>query len=477
MDNKLKLENKMLKGQLKAKAELEKVNNNLTTGFYTSVRKNLTGLGYTFNGNRDMYKVLGYDKAPTIDDYYKRYKRQDIATRLVEAYPEACWGGVPYITDDEDTQEKTPFEKTYLDLLKRNNLKIFDTLKRADVLANIGEFSVLYININDGKDPSEPLTGTYTIDDVLFIKPFLQTNVNISKVVTEKQDPFYGYPETYDLTFNGHSLTNLQLSQQVVKVHRSRILHIAENSLENDIIGRPRLESVYNRLEDLEKVVGGGAETFFLNSRGGLNLVLDKDASIDDPERLEEELQDFSNNLTRYLKTQGAEAKPLNFHSSDPKQYFDIIISLISASTKIPTRILIGAERGQLASGQDENNWIARVKERQNNFCENIILKPLIDFFIKYGILAPPKNEMYTVVWEDLKVISNMERSDIATKMTTAIEKYVGRDGNAQEVITKKQFVKDILGMEYREKELVETTFQEPSEEVETPPENQEIVE
>lgn len=460
--NKLKTENKLLKTQLKAVAVTNTTEEKVINSDLTSIRaKNMGGLGLTFNGKRDMYAAVGYSKEILIRDYYDRYRRQDIAKRVVEAYPDACWGEKPVLTDDEDIQEETPFETTYKELISHKRLKTFDVLKRLDTLANIGEFSILYININDGKDPIEPLTGTFDFDDILYMSPYNQLNVLISKYVTDTSDPYFGLPEVYDLTFNG-GLTGGNAPVKVIRVHRSRVIHVAEGALENDIVGIPRLESIYNRLEDLEKVVGGGSETFFLNSRGGLNLVLDKDVSIEDPEALEDQLQSFEHHLTRFLKTQGAEAKPINFHSSDPKQYFDIIIALISAATKIPTRILVGAERGQLASGQDENNWVTRVKNRQKTFCESHILNPFIEFFIKYGIIAKPKKGVYVINWEDIKVISDIEKSNIAEKLSKSIAYYVGKDGNAQEVITKEQFVKDILGIDYREKDVLPTPVKPP---------------
>ena len=40
------------------------------------------------------------------------------------------------------------------------------------------------------------------------------------------------------------------------KVHWTRVIHIAESTLENPIYGIPRLRPVYNRLMDIEKVTG-----------------------------------------------------------------------------------------------------------------------------------------------------------------------------------------------------------------------------
>ena len=64
-----------------------------------------------------------------------------------------------------------------------------------------------------------------------------------------------------------HSRT---LPRKVGFVHASRVLHVAEDCLDDDVYGIPRLKPVFDRLDDLLKVVGGSAE-FFL--RGASRLI------------------------------------------------------------------------------------------------------------------------------------------------------------------------------------------------------------
>ena len=44
-------------------------------------------------------------------------------------------------------------------------------------------------------------------------------------------------------------------------VHWSRVIHIAENAGGTGVYGLPRLQSVYNRLEDLLKIMAGSGES------------------------------------------------------------------------------------------------------------------------------------------------------------------------------------------------------------------------
>ena len=50
-------------------------------------------------------------------------------------------------------------------------------------------------------------------------------------------------------------------------VHASRVIHVAEDILDDEVYGIPRLEPLYNYLDDLLKVVGGSAEMFWLDAK------------------------------------------------------------------------------------------------------------------------------------------------------------------------------------------------------------------
>ena len=43
----------------------------------------LDRLGKSYGEDRNLYDALGYRKSPTFNDYYSRYKRQDIAKRII----------------------------------------------------------------------------------------------------------------------------------------------------------------------------------------------------------------------------------------------------------------------------------------------------------------------------------------------------------------------------------------------------------
>jgi hypothetical protein len=456
---KLMRENKLLRQQAKlnsisdknTKIEQPLVNRDIAS------RAALMGLiDKTHNQTRDLYKVFGYTKSPQVEDYIGRFMRQDIANRIVSAYPNACWGHLPKITDDQTEIDESEFEIQVNKLFK--NKKVLSYIKRLDILAGLGHFGVLFIGVRDGKKESEPLEGNITSEDILFLAPYSEVNTSIESYDDNPQSERFGLPLMYNLETGGYgdgysSTPSSIMPTRTFKVHHSRIIHVADGMLENDVMGTPRLEKVVNRLIDLEKITGGSAETFFLNARGGLHMNQDPDTNISDPTLLENRMEDFTNNLTRYLRTKGFDVSPLNFNVADPKNHFDVITSLISAATGIPRRILLGAEQGQLASTQDENNWLSRVMDRQIDFCEPIILRPIIDWCLRNGVLPEPIDNEYEIIWPDMRTVSDMEKADIAIKRTQALSQYTDAQG-AELIMPPEQFFEDILSLEYKEDSL-----------------------
>jgi hypothetical protein len=71
-------------------------------------------------------------------------------------------------------------------------------------------------------------------------------------------------------------------------------------------------------------------------------------------------------------------------------------MALLSATTNIPQRILMGAEAGQLASEQDRANWADYMVTRRKTFAEPYVLKPIVRKLGELGYLDP-------IAWQNLE--------------------------------------------------------------------------
>ena len=367
--------------------------------------------GLTFQGQRDLYEYLGYKRNLEYADFYARYKRGGIASRIVDAYPQATWRQQPILLDPEAQlhAERGAFVKSFDVMATRLNL--YHYFERADKLAGIGEYSVVMIGVRGSGALNTPLPRISSFDDVIYITPYGQENAEVREYENGPGSERFGLPTVYDIT-----LSKKMARQQV---HYSRLLHISEGLLEDEIYGRPRMEPVWNYLDDLDKVMGGSSEAVWRTVDRGIQFDIDKDAELtpQDEDDFADEIEEYVHNLKRYIKTRGVKATPLGSEAASIKDNFDATVSLIGGTLGIPTRILLGSERGQLASSSDERNFSSRVKERQRSYAEPTMIRAFTNRLKSVGMPI----EDYKVSWPDVSTLTDKEKSDVAARVAQAI--------------------------------------------------------
>lgn len=372
-----------------------------------SFANRLTGM--SFNGMRDLYKTFGYYDNVDYAMMLAAYTRQDVVSRIVHAYPDAIWVRPPEILDNMELANS--FDTV------SSNVNLYHYINRAEKLAGIGKYSVLMLGFddaNDVKDLAKPVSSYKSKVKLLYVQVYGYGDAKVKTYVTKPNDPRFGMPEIYTLRLESLTGANNAVGG-AMDVHHERIIHITENQLVSDVIGVPIIERVYNRLCDLEKIIGGASEMFFQNGRMGLHIDLDKDVKIDGEGEaaLEAEVADYLHNLQRVIRTSGATVKNIGGSTINPGPVFNVIMSVISVTTGIPQRIFIGSEQGKLASEQDRANWALRVNERRILQEQPRVLYPIVDRLQKYGVIA--KGE-YNVEWPDAFQMSPLERAQTAAQ-------------------------------------------------------------
>ena len=386
-------------------------------------------LGKAFGGSRDYYQVLGYDHEPNEVKYYSRFRRQDIASRIVTAYPDAMWMKDPCIYEDE-TEIDTEFESTFKTLAR--NLKLFHHFKRADIQACLGRFSVLFIGFADVKNIKElefPVTGAGG-RVVRYLSEYGERHVSVAQFDHDISSPRFGLPLLYEIDFDRGQNPGTRRGRLIQSpvgrpiVHWERVIHIADDLIDDDVYGIPKLEGVYNLLDDLLKVVGGGAEMFWRTARRDLFIEVDADASLSDADLqgIRERTDEYIHDLRHALAIQGAKINTPSVEVASPLDHFQCILQLISGRTRIPMRKLLGSERGELASSQDEANWAQEVMTRQSTYGESAIIRPFLDRLIAKRALPTPKEgvEGYTIEWESLLTEDEGEKAETAARYANA---------------------------------------------------------
>lgn len=434
-------------------------------------------LGRSHNGARDLYDQFGYPKVIQPREFMAMYLRNGMANRIVRSFPSATWRDSPIIRDaagesgDPEDKSYSPFVESVNSLFERHRVAHY--LARADRLSGVGRYGVIVLGFQDGKRPDEPLEkGNHPL---MYIQAYSETNTTINTYEVDRRSPRYGRPKQY--TVKTGSLMGDKSSQTTsLPVHWTRVIHLAEFLDEDDVYGTPRLMPAFNHLMDLEKVLGSGAETFWLNARPGLGLFADSDASFSD-----EALADMKNQATAYdhqlqriLAMQGVTAQQFNASIADPKPNIDTLLDVIAGTVGIPKRILVGSERGELSSTQDETNWSNKIDERREHFITPSLLVPFVQKMIDTGNVAQPEKKFW-VEWPEIGALGPQEQANVGLVRTQMLSAYVMAQGSDL-LVPPSEFRTLFLGLEpeseYKDEvaELPELDETAPREEIESEP-------
>jgi len=400
-------------------------------------------VGKTFGGLRDIYKALGYDRELTIEKYRERFDRDPIAGAIVSRLPEATWRGGGELIEDEDPDVLTQFEEEFFNLSERINF--WSRCLQVDTLAGLGEYAILLMGA-PGKF-NLPLTDFKSPDDLLYLGPYSQDEAEIIDYDTDKQSPRFGKPLMYKID-RKTPITKKSGVRSVgptgqFELHWSRAIHVADGCLNDDVFGAPRLKRPWNRLDDLDKVVGGGSESFWLRAHQGFQFDIDKEMELDpeDEKELEDEITKYIHGIERTIKTRGMSVKPLGSDVANYQGPADVILTLIAGGIGIPKRILVGSERGDLASTQDRSNWSDRVNDRRRQFAGPWVVRQLVDRLIKHKALPTPAT--YDIRWMEIRDLNAMERSIVASRWAGLNDHF--KDGKP--VVTQNELRDQLLGL------------------------------
>jgi uncharacterized protein len=377
-------------------------------------------LGIQFGGKRDIYKSFGYDLEVDFEDFMLKYSRHDMAKAIIDRPVKATWQG-PLDLMEAGIAKDTEFERAW-DALN-TNLGLKSKFARVDKLTGLGRYGILLLGLDDVKTRegfAQPVKPGKRI--LKYLRPYGEKTAEISSLDEDTTSERYGKPVLYKLSIQDVR----QKSPIPIPVHHTRVIHITDDLLESEVFGTPRLESVFNRLIDLEKLVGGDAEMFWRGARPGYEAKINPDYQMTQQMRedLMDELDEYEADLRRFLVNEGVDIQALAQQIADPANHVDIQLTMISAETGIPKRILSGSERGELSSAQDSTEWKEYVQARREEFAEPNIIRPLVRRLIELEVLPKLQSDSYTVKWNDLYSLSEKARVEVGKSRANALREY-----------------------------------------------------
>lgn len=273
---------------------------------------------------------------------------------------------------------------------------------------------------------------------LLFIRVFPESLAKISKLEGDINSPRYGQPLCYNITLHDpnqgeygsivssspSSTVGVTARTQEVEVHWTRVIHITDNRGSSEIFGTPRMEPVLNNILGLQKLYCGSPEMYWKGAFFGLSIESHPDLGVD--VQFDEDsvrgMENYMNGLQRYLNIVGASIKTLAPQVVDPTPMIAVQLQAIAIKLGIPMRKLMGSERGEMASTQDDADWDDEIRERQKGYITPCMVVPLVDRLIHAKVLTEPQG--YSVHWPDLKTQTDTEKANVALTRTQALVQY-----------------------------------------------------
>ena len=373
--------------------------------------------GYDFADTlHNVYLDYGYPSTITFTQHWNMYRRFGIATRGVELYPVQTWLAPPVVTGGGQ------FESELAQLVKQR--KLWRRLRGLDVRQRVGRYAGLFMRVRDGKQPHEPIAGTLGgVDSVVEMVPLYESQLKVTTTETNPAAENFDQPTMYQYSGSAPGNRNEHAAQSF-EIHPDRVIVAAEGADNGSIYGVPVLESVYNSLMDLRKILGAGGEGFYKNA--AQNVVF----NLQDPSTAKANaslLQDFNNNYDdfaanrqrRAMWTPGLEAKTLESSLVNPKDFAMNSLMDVSSGFNTPLSLLIGNQEGRLAGDQDTKGFLRQVQARREDFGEELVVS-VIEWFQRFGVLPAAE---FAVEWPDATEASDEERLANADKMADTNQK------------------------------------------------------
>lgn len=443
------------------------------------------------------------------EQYQELFDRLSVANRVVSLMPSESWQVQPRVFEDESDSNVTEFEKAWDELSaqlradsyykKEEGSVIWSYLKRLNIVSGIGTFGVMLLGIDDGKRLDQAIDGveqqyptSSTSYDIygpsptesmaeqpvstlgtdaqyqpitmsppeptspkgkcklLFLRVFSEKLVQITQYESNVNSPRFGMPKMYRVTLNDPKTqsTGIGLPTTTVAVHWTRLIHVADNLINSDVFGNPRMLPVLNHLLDLRKIYGASAEGYWKQAFATMVIKslpqLGGDPSLD-LSAARSTIENIENGLSRSMVLNGFEAEQLPPSVTDPTQYIDKIIEAICIQLGVPVRVFKGSERGELASSQDDASWNDRLRAYQRDYLTPHVICKFIDRLIAIGVLPEPEDG-YGVEWPDLDSLTDMDKAKIGLTQTQAMGAYVGQ--GVENLIDPLNYLTKVLGFE-----------------------------
>jgi len=445
------------------------------------------------NNLPQLWDAVGYPGDQHLDfrTYYNRYKRDGIAEAIIDRPANSTWQDQPSVEDHGDPEDdegdnadnpdtqpgstgfssgeprgqgnQTDFEKAVSRFLTGDPLRRRPThrMRVADRMATLGQFSIIVIGFDDGREMDSPVGGVEDDsegdddpefgdrDDGLtglnYLATYAQDRVEIETKNSDMTSPRFRLPETYTVQVEGaneagrdYDVSNAG-DDETEEIHWTRVIHIPEGADEDDLRGGYGLADVINNLLNIDKITAASGEGYWRSGYRGIqvkppsnNQGAQVKAGMDSMtggSELARRIGRMYDNFQRTVATT-AELEPMQMSVESPEDHFQTQIKVISAAKEFPQSYLLGNETGERATSEDRQFWDRKIASRRNTFAGPVIFEPLVDRLVEVGVLPEPVGGKsgYRVHWPPLHEPSEKDKAEVARIWAEAYSKMSGGD-------------------------------------------------
>lgn len=363
----------------------------------------------------------GYKEHLEFEDFYRLWRRNAIANALVARTVNKCWQDYPeMIQGDIEDKDKTStkWEKAFKAFDKKHDL--WESMVEADTYRLVGGCSALILQVADDKEWSESLTTSK--NDKRFHKfiPAWKGQLTPTEYDDDQKSLTFGEVKMWSFNELAVGETGVNGRSRQLSIHPDRIILLGDYDT-----GLSKFEASYNSFVNLEKIEGGSGESFLKNASRQLAINFTKDVDLSaiamahnrpvkDIQKIFDQITTNMNlGLDQSILTQGADVKPLVATVPDPKEHHSISLQSACAPFECPSKIVIGNQAGQLASGEDKKEWAETCMGRRTKDLSKIITI-VVRHLQKFGFIGATD---FAVKWSNLAEASEAEKMERALKM------------------------------------------------------------
>lgn len=420
--------------------ELELISNKLTR-----ISLLLEGRGASSTVGRDLWSAFGWPlelNRKTLNNVYRR----DLGGSIVDILANQTWAKPPRISDDG--RDDTPFMNEWNQLVETH--EIWGVLCDLDLETQKGQFAILYFNWKKTLDEraSSAIGGSLKLDDLVELVVYPENDgsvrhgVSIAEWDTNELSERYAKPLRYRAVLSDGEVRGGHAAFQpgALTIHADRTLHVAQNATSGSCFGFSSLERPFNTLLDIEKLSAVNELAWML-----AQLFIKIDEKMKAPSGISKEqfmqyvsdqFEELSKGFRKNLVGKGYSVEALSRDLPDPKGAWDMNKSKLSAASQIPPQFIFGTESNQ-PMGAAQQAFSMRIARRQKRFAESKILRPLINYFIRVGVLPPPKKLMIGEgqrgAWPPIFEPSLSENASTGEAKSRSYSNYVSSGMNEEE--------------------------------------------